>query len=238
MTKMKCLIVDDERMARNLLEEYVLDTPFLELTGKAENSLKATSIMKETEIDLIFLDIEMPKMNGLSFIRNLVQPPLIVLTTAYTTHTLDAFELGVVDYLVKPFSFDRFLKAANRAWSCYQTKSHSTPAIQGDFIFVKSDGNLEKVFLDDILYIEAMQNYIMIHTEKKKLLSYLTLKLIEEELPSENFVKVHKSIIVNQNKIESIRGHQIQIGSKQVFISQNQYDLVIKKLISNKLIKR
>ncbi|PWT70713.1 MAG: DNA-binding response regulator [Bacteroidetes bacterium] len=238
MTRIKCLIVDDERMARNLLEEYVLDTPFLELAGKAENSLKAISIMKEIEPGLIFLDIEMPKMNGLNFIRNLVQPPLIILTTAYTTHTIDAFELGVVDYLVKPFSFERFLKAANRAWDSYQAKSNSIPTVHEDFIFVKSDGNLEKVFLHDILYIEAMQNYIMIHTEKKKLLSYLTLKIMEEELPSDNFIKIHKSIIVNQNKIDSIRGHQIQIGNKQVFISQNQYEEVIKKLISDRLIKR
>jgi len=190
----------------------------------------------------MFLDINMPRMNGIEFLRSSITLPMTILTTAYTDYAIEGFELDVVDYLVKPFASDRFLKACTKAKEYYELTNKSnnagnTPAAPGYF-FVKCDGRIEKIFYDELLYIEAMLNYVVLHTENKKMLVYLTIKGIEEQLPGNTFLKIHKSTIVNTSKIKSIEGNEINIGKAKVMISQNLHDTVMKEILKDRMIKR
>src|ERR1700749_205824 len=163
---LNCVIVDDEPMARKLLQEYIEETDFLALVGTAENPLKATGLINEHDVDLIFLDVNMPKMNGLDFLRSANNLPMVIMTTAYGQYALDGFEMAVIDYLVKPFSLERFLKAAQKALELHALKQRKPNAIETppDHIFVKCDGKIEKVMLNQLIYIEAMANYITLYT--------------------------------------------------------------------------
>lgn len=238
--KLKCIIVDDEPMARKVLEEYINDTGFLQLVGKAENPLKANDILNTESVDLLFLDINMPKLSGVEFLKASSNLPLTIFTTAYAEYALEGFELNVLDYLVKPISFERFLKACNKAKDYFQLKSangsDATP--QPDFFFVKCDGKIEKVFYGDLFYIEAMMNYVILHTRNRKMVIYLTIKTILEQLPPAVFLKVHKSFIVNIAKVISIEGNELDLGIGKVVISQNNYEQVMKTILQNKMIKR
>jgi DNA-binding LytR/AlgR family response regulator len=240
--KLSCLIVDDEPAARKLLEEYIGDTDFLELKGKAENPLKAKALLNENKIDLLFLDINMPKMNGIEFLKSDAGLPLTILTTAYTEYAIAGFELSVLDYLVKPFSFERFLKACIKAKEYHELKAvraeNKNDAPEPDHFFVKCEGRIEKIFYEELLYVEAMLNYVVFHTENKKLIVYLTLKGIGEQLPEHIFIKIHKSTIININKIKSIEGNVINIGKTKVTISQSLHETVIKEILKGKMLKR
>ena len=237
---LNCIIVDDEPMARKVLEEYIEDINFLQLVGKAENPIKASVLLTNNKIDLLLLDINMPRMSGIEFLRNSTMLPMTIMTTAYTEYAIEGFELDVVDYLVKPFSSERFLKACTKAKEYYELKNKPTENINPihDYFFIKCNGKIEKVFYDELLYIEAMQNYVMLHTENKKMVVYMTIKGIEEQLPSHIFLKIHKSTIVNTTKIKTIEGNEINIGIAKVFISQNLHDNVMKEILKNKMIKR
>ena len=238
--KLKCITVDDEPVARKVLQEYVEDIDFLELAGSAENPLKANAILNNEKVDLMFLDINMPKLSGIEFLRTSVNLPMVVMTTAYAEYAIDGFELDVIDYLVKPFSFERFLKACNKAKDYYELKNK--PAVEtketNDYFFVKCDSRIEKIFYDELIYVEAMLNYVILHTENKKRIVYLTLKSINEQLPGGIFLKVHKSFIVNMKKIKSIEGNEISLGTAKVTISQNFYDPVMKEILKDRMIKR
>ena len=240
--KLKCIIVDDEPIARKLLQEYIEDIDFLELAGIAENPLKANTILSQQPVDLMFLDINMPKLTGIEFLRTSPNLPMVIMTTAYAEYAADGFELDVMDYLVKPFSFERFLKACNRARDYYLLKNTSTdntvtkPA--ADHFFVKCDGKIEKVLYNELVYVEAMLNYIILHTDTRKMIVYLTIKSIVEQLPADIFLKVHKSYIVNMHKIKSIEGNEITLANARVTISQNFYDKVMKEILKDKMIKR
>ncbi len=240
--KMKCIIVDDEPIARKLLQEYIEDIDFLELAGMAENPLKANTFLGEQTIDLIFLDINMPKLTGIEFLRTATSLPMVIMTTAYAEYATDGFELDVMDYLVKPFSFERFLKACNRARDYYLLKNNSAapaPVKQAnDCFFVKCDGRIEKVLYSDLVYVEAMLNYIVLHTETRKMIVYHTIKGIAEQLPADIFLKVHKSYIVNLQKIKSIQGNEITLANTRVTISQNFYDKAMKEILKDRMIKR
>lgn len=240
--KMNCIIVDDEPVARKLLEEYVDDVHFFQLIGKAENPLKANVLLNENKIDLIFLDINMPKMSGIEFLRSSNSLPLTILTTAYSEYAIEGFELDVVDYLLKPFSFERFLKACNKAKEYFELQNNiierKTTEDLASYFFVKCNGRIEKIMYDELLYVEAMLNYIVLHTEDKKLIVYLTMKSIAEQLPSDIFLKVHKSTIINTNKIKSIEGNEINMGKAKVYISQNLHENVMKQILKDKMIKR
>ena len=239
---LNCIIVDDEPMARKVLEEYIEDINFLQLVGKAENPVKANVLLNNNKIDLMFLDINMPRMSGIEFLRNSTMLPMTIMTTAYTEYAIEGFELDVVDYLVKPFSSDRFLKACTKAKEYYELKSKPTEHVNinrvYDYFFIKCDGKIEKVFYHELLYVEAMLNYVVLHTENKKMIVYLTIKGIEEQLPKNIFLKIHKSTIVNTTKIKTIEGNEINIGKAKVLISQNLHDNVMKEILKNKMIKR
>jgi two-component system, LytTR family, response regulator len=240
--KLNCIIVDDEPVARKVLEEYIEDVDFLQLAGKAENPIKATAILNDNKIDLLFLDINMPKMNGIEFLRSSATLPLTILTTAYTEYAIEGFELDVIDYLIKPFSFERFLKACTKAKEFYTLKNTQTSDILNEpglkYFFVKCDNRIEKILYEELVYVEARLNYVVLHTEDRKLIVYLTIKGIAEQLPGSIFLKIHKSTIVNINKIKSIEGNAINMGLAKVIISQNLRDDVMKQILKDKMLKR
>jgi len=237
--KMNCLIVDDEPIARKGLEEYVRDIEFLHLVGQCENPLKATAYLSEHQIDLIFLDIHMPKITGIDFLKTLRNPPLIIFTTAFPQYALEGYALDVTDYLVKPITFERFLKAAQKAHEIFSLKHLAGRPREGsDFFFVKCDGRFEKVFFKDVLYIESLQNYIVIHTQEKKLIAYMTLSGVEGLLPKDQFVKVHKSFIVSVPHVKTIEGNEIVIRESRIPISRSLKDEVVNQILGNNLFRR
>lgn len=237
---LNCLIIDDEPIARKLLQEYIEETDFLKLAGTAVNPLKAVSMMDEMEIDLIFLDINMPKMSGLEFLRSTKNLPMVIMTTAYAQYALDGFEMDVVDYLVKPFGLDRFLKATRKALELKQLRQkQAVPEThQAGYFYVKCNGKIEKVVYSDLLYVEAMANYIVLHTTHNKLVVYLTIKGIMEKLPAGEFLQVHKSYVVNTNRINTIEGNILHLGSAKITIGLSFSDAVLAHLLKDKIIKR
>ncbi len=192
--RLNCVIIDDEPIARKLLQEYIEETDFLTLVGTAENPLKATGLINILDVDLIFLDINMPKMNGLDFLRSANNLPMIIMTTAYGQYALDGFEMSVVDYLVKPFSLERFLKASQKALELKTLKQKKSmpEKTEPGYFYVKCDGKIEKVLYDELVYIEAMANYVTLYTPNNKLVVYLTIKGILERLPTEKFLQVRR----------------------------------------------
>lgn len=248
MTRLRCVIADDEPMARRLLQEYIEDIDFLDLKGSVENALKVNTLLKGESIDLLFLDINMPKLSGIEFLRTTTPAPMVIMTTAYAEYAKDAFELDVLDYLVKPFDFVRFLKACNKAKDYYELKKNAgagravegepVHAIGNNYFFVKSEGKIEKVFYDDLVYIEAMLNYVVLHTLQGKMIVYHTIKGILEQLPSDTFLKVHKSAIINQTKVRSIEGNEVDLGTAKVTISHNSYEEALKAILKDRMIKR
>lgn len=236
--KLNCLIVDDEPVGRKGLVEYVTEVETLNLVAQCENALKASGYLNENNIDLIFLDIQMPKLSGIDFLRTIKNPPLIIFTTAYSEYAVEGYSLDIVDYLLKPISFERFLKAVQKAVDIYQLKNHQPPSQPGDHFFVKSDSKFEKVMYRDVLYIEALQNYVVIHTPGKKLITYLTMAGIESHLPKDQFLKVHKSFIVSIPHIKAIDGSELVIGEARIPISRNLKDDVVHQIVGNKLFKR
>lgn len=237
--KMKCIIIDDEPVARKVLQEFIEEIDYLDLIGQAENPLKAMSLINDNNIDIIFLDINMPKINGIEFLKTSKLNAKIIMTTAYADHAVKAFDLEVLDYLVKPIAFDRFLKACNRAKEIAKSiEPRSVIQNKADHFFIKCNNQIEKIFYSDLVYAEAMLNYVMLHTNSKKMMVYVTIKSLEEQLPSDTFIKVHKSFIVNISKIKSIEGNILDIGNEKITISQNLREKVINEIVKDKMIKR
>ncbi|WP_431216237.1 LytR/AlgR family response regulator transcription factor [Puia sp. P3] len=237
---LRCMIVDDEPIARKLLQEYIEDISFLELKGTVENALKANQLLNSEPIDLLFLDINMPKLTGLEFLRTVTSSPMVIMTTAYAEYAADGFELDVLDYLVKPFSFERFLKACNKAKEYHElkTKAVADATTENDYFFVKRDGRIEKVFYDELVYIEAMLNYVVLHTTNGKMVVYHTIRGILEQLPSDIFLKVHKSSIINIKKVKSIEGNTIDLGVAKVTVSHSAFETAMKTILKDRMIKR
>jgi DNA-binding LytR/AlgR family response regulator len=237
--KMNCLIVDDEPIARKGMEEYVREVEFLHLVGQCENPMKASALLSEHHVDLLLLDIQMPKLSGIEFLKTLRNPPLVILTTAFPEYALEGYTLDVTDYLVKPISFDRFLKATQKAFEIHTLRKTASPAAEGaDYFFVKSESKFEKIFYKDVLYIESLQNYTVIYTTEKKFIAYLTLASLENQLPRDRFIKVHKSFIISVPAVNSIEGNEIVIGKSHIPISRNLKDEVVSQILGNKLFKR
>lgn len=242
--KLNCLVVDDEPLARKVVAEFIEETDFLCFAGMAENPVKAAAMLSESNYDLVFLDINMPKISGIDFLRNGNIKPMVILTTAYTEYALDGFENAVIDYLVKPFSYERFFKACLKAKEQFDLRRlSSTPDLkdqkQDDHFYVKAAGRLERINYDDLLFFEASQNYVLIHTGSKKLMVYLTLKALTDHLPAHQFVKVHKSYVVNIYKIQSIEGCVLHIsGGQSITISHAMHEEVLKLVLKGKLVKR
>jgi DNA-binding LytR/AlgR family response regulator len=240
--KINCIIIDDEPLARKGLKEYIGDTDFLQLLGEFENPLKATEVIGSGQVQLIFLDIQMPKITGLEFFRSLHHAPPVIFTTAYPQYALDGFDLNALDYLVKPVSFDRFLKAAMKAREYYELRQKNLAStgeqVSSDHFYIKTDGKLVKILFDEVLFVEALQNYISIQTTDKKYITYLTFKTIEDYLPPDKFIKTHKSYIIAESKIDSIEGNEIKIGNWKIPISRNFKEEVMSKLLNGKFLKR
>ena len=225
--KIKCLIIDDEPLAHRVIEKYCEDIPFVIIVDKFFKAIDAIEVLKKKEIDLIFLDINMPRLTGLEFLKSLSNPPLVIITTAYAEFALQGFELAVLDYLMKPFAFDRFYKAIQKAEELIRGKDQrhfeSKEADKQDdtFIFIKSSKKTYKVNLDDILYIEALGDYVKIYTTDKMIVSYQSLKNIVNLLPSSAFPRVHKSFIIALSRIDLIEGNQVKIRDQMIPIGTN-----------------
>ena len=234
-----CIIIDDEPLARKGLQEYITDIDFLNIIGEFDTPLKATELISRGEVQLIFLDIQMPKITGLDFFKTLQNPPPVIFTTAYPQYALEGFEVNALDYLVKPVSFERFLKAVLKAKEYYEVReTNIQETATSEYFFIKADNKLVKILFDDVLYAEALQNYVTIHTPAKKYMTYLTFKAVEDYLPADKFLKVHKSYIVAASKIDSIEGNDIKIGQQHIPISRTQKDEVMEKLLKGKFLKR
>lgn len=233
---MRCLIIDDEPLAIELLEDFVSKTPFLELISSCSNAIEATSILKKNKIDLIFTDIEMPDFSGIEFVKSLDIKPLFIFTTAYSHYAIEGFNLNAVDYLVKPIPFHRFLKAVNRAQDLYLLKKEdNSPSIKAlsspNFIFVKSDYENIKLNFGDIKYFEGLKDYIKIFsTSHKPILTLSNFKKIEEKLPEDLFIRVHRSYIVSLKYINSVQRNRILIDGVRIPIGQNYKDEFLKKI--------
>ena len=232
---MRCLIIDDEPLAIELLEDFVSKVPSLILIASCSNAIEASAILQSEKVDLIFSDIEMPDFSGIDFIKSLDIKPLFVFTTAYSHYAVEGFNLNAVDYLVKPIPFHRFLKAVNRAQELFNFKCENevVPEIKStpsDFIFVKSEYENVKVDLNSIRYIEGLKDYIKIYTDiPKPILTLNSLKAFEEKLPA-NFIRVHRSYIVSLNHINSVQRNRIVIDKIRIPIGQNYKDEFIKKI--------
>jgi DNA-binding LytR/AlgR family response regulator len=243
--KLSCLIVDDEPVARQGMTEYVMQTEYLQLVASCENVLKASAVMNDQRVDLLLLDIHMPRVSGIEFLKGLRHPPMAIFTTAYSEYALEGYALDVIDYLVKPITFERFLRATQKAYEIQQLRLVAQQSAEAGqiyelvpYFFVKCDHRYEKVLFSDVRYIEALQNYVVIHTPEKKLITYLTLSGIEAQLPKDRFIKVHKSFIVSVAAIQAIDGGDIMVGTSRIPISRNLKDEVIARILGNNLFRR
>jgi two-component system, LytTR family, response regulator len=212
-----CLIVDDEPIARDILVTYIGQIPYLRLVASCNDAFEAMGILNKGDIDLIVLDINMPRLSGLDMLRTVKKYPAVIITSAYPEFALEGFELSVTDYLLKPFSFPRFVQATEK---CVQRLQHS-PAIEADapkedFIMVKSDKKLTKISLGDISYIEAYGNYIFIYLPGERIMSKQTLTQFESQLPAGKFIRIHKSYIVSLKAVKYLEGNQVSVGSKML----------------------
>lgn len=240
---LKCVIIDDEPLAREGLVNYIGETDFLQLTGTGNNPLELTRLLDTYEIDLIFLDIQMPLMNGIDFLKMAQNPPMVIITTAYPSFALEGFKLDVLDYLLKPITFNRFFKAANKAKDYHQLLNQATVGrtelpSDRDYFFVKCDYKYERIYFDDILYIQGLQNYVTIYTNNGKYITLLSLKNVEENLRTPLFIRVHKSYIVAIPKIEAIENNEIIIQSVRIPISRNHREKVINQVVAKRLWKK
>src|SRR5690349_9115783 len=226
MRKLSCIIVDDEPVARKILQEFSEQVPFLEVLGKFESAMKAEEFLKNNRPDLIFLDIEMPKVSGLQMLSRINVESMVILTTAFPQYALDGYELDIIDYLLKPFALSRFLKAVQKAKDFHELKTKPGGTESPTYIFIKSDKRIEKVELNEILYAEVLGNYMTIHTDRKTIIAYLTMKSLQSQLSPNDFIKIHQSFLVNRSKIEAIEGNDLKVGTKSLPISRNYRDSV------------
>jgi len=229
--KVRCLIVDDEPIATDIIISYIKNIEELEVAGTCSNALEAYNFLRKEKIELMILDIKMPQLSGLDFLRSLDNKPLVILVTAYPEHALEGYEYDVIDYLVKPVSFQRFLKAISKVFNRLQL-SNVQPGEQrkeSSFIYIKSDKKMIKIMLDDILYFEGFGNYVKVVTEKKEIITYQTLNLLEKELAKDGFVRIHKSYIVSVNKVDAFANETVEIGKKEIPVG-NSYKQVIAKV--------
>jgi DNA-binding LytR/AlgR family response regulator len=232
--KISCIITDDEPIARKGLQGYVSKIDFLDLRGVCEDAIQLNSLLKQQPVDLLLLDIEMPYVSGVEFLTNTANPPKVIFTTAYEQYAIKGYELDVLDYLLKPISFERFMKAANKAYDFFNSNQQDDK----NYMFVKTDSKLEKVNFGEILFVEAMENYVGIYLNEKKLVIHSTLKSLQEKLPQQHFIQPHKSWLVNLNHIQSIEGNILHVGDYQVPISKYQKEEVMVKILNNKLLKK
>jgi len=233
--EINCLIIDDEPAATRVVESYLKKLPSFKLVEKCKSAFEAIKVLQSTKIDVMFLDINMPGLSGLDFLKSLRNPPVVIIITAYREYALESYELEVIDYLHKPFSFDRFFKATQRVEDKFihsvKTQTQEITSSKKEFLFIKSDKKHFKIVLDDLLYIESMGDYCKFITSDKTFTSYITLKKILESLPN-SFVRCHKSFIVQFNKIKVVEGNTIKISTHKIPIGSS-YKKSILNLLEN-----
>ncbi len=242
--KIKSLIIDDEFLARQLLSGYIEKVPFLELTGKSENAFEAMALLEENQVDLLFLDINMPDLNGINFIKTLKNKPEIIITTAYSEYAVEGYQLDVTEYLLKPIFFERFIQATSKAKDLIQLKKSaqtreniiiphtsieedavSPSSKEENYFFIKTGSQkIIKINLDEIIYIESLHEYVRIHLKSEKHVIYHSLKSMLERLPAQKFIQIHRSHLINFDKIDSIEGNSLKVGGTDLRIGKNYRD--------------
>lgn len=225
----KCLIADDEKLARTLIEGYVEKVPFLELVASCKNGIEAAEILQDQEVDLLISDIQMPQLLGTDLVKTLPNPPMVIFTTAYEGYAVEGFELSAIDYLLKPFAFERFLTAVNKAKDHMDSHSdQESVEMKKDYLTIKADHKLYKVQYTDIKFIEGQREYVSFHVPSGRITALMSLKHLENSLPQDMFVRCHKSYIVNKTMVEALEGNSLAIAGKSIPIGQSYKEKVVK----------
>jgi DNA-binding LytR/AlgR family response regulator len=239
--KIKCLIVDDEPLALDVLETYIGRLDNLELVCRCNNAVEAYNCLQTTQVDLMFLDIQMPKLTGIDFLKSLPNPPKVIFTTAYRDYAVEGYELNAVDYLLKPISFDRFLKAIAKITPQEPKPTATVNAAEPDykdaFIYLKADKKMVKVMLADILYIESLKDYIRVKTETKEIISYQKISFLEEKLPADKFLRIHRSFIIALDKVQAFSATTVDLGKTEIPIGRLYKNEVLQILGKNNLLE-
>ncbi len=235
----RCLAIDDEMLALDLLEDNIKKIPFLELVQTCRSAMEAMEILRSQPIDLLFLDIQMPDISGIQLLRSLPHKPMVIFTTAFSSYATEGFDLDVIDYLLKPYPFERFLRAVNKVHEYMDLRERASSQANSkeivaspNFLFVKADYKLYKINLKDILYIEGLKDYIKIYASEKPVVTQMSMKALEEKLPARDFIRVHRSFIVAFHKIDFVQKHMLTIGKKEIPISEHYRDQLF-KIINN-----
>lgn len=238
---MNCIVVDDEPLARDGMKMNIEEVPFLNLVGSFENALEANEFLSDNNVDLMFLDIQMPELTGLDFLKTLQNQPLVILTTAYPQFALESYELDVIDYLVKPIRIERFIKAVNKAHEYFKLKnapSSQVESIDKDFIFIKSERKYVKIRFMEINFIQGLKDYVIIHRDNEKIMTAMNVKTIYGHLPKEIFIRINKSYIININHIKAIDNDFVIIKTHEIPIGKTFKENFINNCVNKRLIKR
>ena len=243
MKKISCAVIDDEPIARDILEDFISQDERLLLQGNYKNAKEAMKGITSQPVELLFLDINMPGLTGFQFLKTMTNPPAVIFTTAYREHAMEGFEANAIDYLLKPIAIERFLLSVNKVWKFLRPASIETaeaPALieNNDFFFVKADGGLVKIFFEEILFIEALKEYVKIVTKDKSVITYHTISGLEEKLPAGKFYRIHRSYIVSIKAITSIEGFAVRIDKHELPISRNERDAFVAMVASGKIISK
>lgn len=237
MKTINCIVADDEELARGIIERYIAHLPQLKLVTSCSNGAETFTALKNNKVDLLFLDIKMPQLSGLELLRSVKNPPPVILTTAFREYALESFELNVIDYLLKPVPFDRFLKAIEKYESLTNSSGYIEPQkanpsdeINEAFIYIKADKKMVRILLKDILFIEGLKDYVQVHTTEKKIITYQTLNYFEEKLPLSHFMRVHRSYIISLSHIQSYSASEIDIAGRNIPIGNTYAKTVLKQL--------
>jgi DNA-binding LytR/AlgR family response regulator len=235
MKPIRCLLIDDEPLALDVLSAYVQKLDYLELAGVCSNAIDALSFLRKTKVDLLLLDIQMPGLTGIDFLRSLTHKPKVILTSAYAQYALEGYELNVVDYLLKPVSFERFVVAINKLFEAgtfdapRSTEEHY-PGFKNGFIYIKAEKKMRKVYFHDILYLESLKDFVKVQTTTKPIITYQTITYFEEKLPEDQFIRVHRSYIVSVHHVQSFTGASIEINNFEIPIGRLYKTNVMKAL--------
>lgn len=244
--KIRCVIVDDEPLALDVLEAYIDKIDDLELVARVDNAIDAFNLLNRTQVDLLFLDIQMPKLSGIELLKNINHTPRVILTTAYRDYALQGYELNVLDYLLKPISFDRFLRAINKIYQGSNMQpalptlspvNAESQAYTEAFIYLKSDKKMIKVLLRDILYVESLKDYVRVKTLSKTVTAYQRISNLEEKLPEDRFIRIHRSYIVAIDKVDAYSNPAVEIGGKEIPIGRNYRNQALKALNEKNILR-
>jgi len=240
---MNCIIVDDEPLAREAIEMLIEKTSNLALLGSFNSALTASKFMLDHSVDLVFLDIQMPGINGIEFAKTIPQTTFVIFTTAFSEFALESYEVDAVDYLIKPIKLERFQKAVDKAdmYSKLLQKGNATPNIEqitDDYFFIKADRKIIKIYFNDLLFIEGLKDYVVMHTEKQKVITAMNIKTIHEQLPKNSFVRVSKSFIINAKKIDSVDNNTVNIGKNEIPIGNIYRDFFFDEFVTKKILSR